>query len=57
MAEFLVDRLTLLSKILTPFGDLVKNFKFLKEVKILSEFFQSKLVCLITYVQFTVEKA
>jgi hypothetical protein len=35
--------LTLPSKILTPYGDLVKNFKFLKEVKILSEFFRSKL--------------
>ena len=30
-----------------------KNFKFLKEVKILSEFFHSKLACLITAVQIT----
>jgi hypothetical protein len=35
------------SKILTPYGDLGKKFKFLKEVKFLSEFFRSKLVCLI----------
>jgi hypothetical protein len=33
------------SKILTPYGDLVKNFRFLKEAKILSEFFRSKLAC------------
>ena len=39
--------LTMPSKILTPYGDLVKNFRFLKEAKILSEFFRSKLVCLI----------
>ena len=38
--------LTLPSKILTPYGDLGKNFKFLKEVKILSEFLRSKLACL-----------
>ena len=44
----LVARLTLLLKILTHYGNLEKNFKFLKEVKILSEFFQSELVCLIT---------
>ncbi len=30
-------------KILTPYGDLVKNFKFLKEVKILSKFFRINL--------------
>jgi hypothetical protein len=42
-----VARLKLPSKILTHYGDLEKNFKFLKEVKILSEFFRSKLVCLI----------
>ena len=41
-----VARLELTSKILTPYGDLVKNFKFLKEVKILSKFFQNKLACL-----------
>ena len=39
--------LTLPLKILTPYGDIGKNFKFLKEVKILSGFFRSKLVCLI----------
>jgi len=32
-----------LLKILTPYGGIEKNFKFLKEVKILSEFFHSKL--------------
>ena len=33
------------SKILTPIGDLGKNFKFLKEVKILSEFLRNRLAC------------
>jgi len=46
MTEFLVVRLTLLSQNLTHAGDLEKNFKFLKEVKILSNFVQSKLACL-----------
>ena len=31
------------SKFLTPYGDLEKNFKFLKEVKILSKIFRNKL--------------
>jgi len=34
----LVVRLTLPSKILTPYGDTEKNFRFLKEAKILSNF-------------------
>ena len=38
-----MDRLKLPSKILTPYGDSVKNFRFLKEAKILSEFFRSRL--------------
>ena len=46
-------RLTLLSQNLTHDGDLEKNFKFLKEVKILSNFVQSKLACLIIAVQIT----
>ncbi|OGW92599.1 MAG: hypothetical protein A3I73_00390 [Omnitrophica bacterium RIFCSPLOWO2_02_FULL_45_16] len=41
-----VCRLPLLSKILTHYSALVKNFKFLEEVKILSKFFQNKFTCL-----------
>jgi len=37
------------SKILTPYGEYRKNFKFLKEVKILSEFLPNKLVCPIQF--------
>ncbi len=45
MVELVVARLALLSQNLTHYGDLEKNFKFLKEVKILSNFVQSKLAC------------
>jgi len=38
-----VCRLERLLKILTPYGGLEKDFRFLKEAKILSEFFHSKL--------------
>ena len=49
----MVVRLTLLLQNLTHYGDSVKNFKFLKEVKILSNFVQNKLACLIIAVQIT----
>jgi hypothetical protein len=35
-----------MSKILTPYGDTAKILNSCKEVKILSEFFHSKLACL-----------